>query len=394
MDTPKYSTLLAALQAVPDPRQARGKRHAWSVILTVIVAALVSGQKSGEAMAHWAHLHASTLMRLLPQPVTRLPSASTLRRALHHLDITALEETLAAFTQTLPLPQEVHARPRLLNGAHLKAQAVDGKIIRTASAHGAHVALVSLVVQGSGRVLAQDAVGNHEGEQAAVERLLARCQLRGSLTTLDAGLTTPRLAQQIRAQEGHYLMIVKRNQPAIYEAIAFLFDPPEALAFTPQERAAYYRRAETLSKGHGRLETRVVESSPFLNDFLDWPGLGQVMRRTCRRLHLKTGKVSQDVTYGLTSLGWDEAGPELLEQVMRGHWTIENRSHYVRDVTLGEDRCPIHVGHAPQALAALRNGLIGLLRAKGWSSIAHAVRFYAASVADALALISAPVPRL
>ena len=111
------------------------------------------------------------------------------------------------------------------------------------------------------------------------------------------------------------------------------------------------------------------------------------MRRTCERQSIRTGKTSRAVSFGLTNLPRAETSARLLETLWRGHWTIESQSHYVRDVTLGEDRNHMRTGQAPQALAALRNGLIGLWRRAGWTNIADAVRATAASVAAALTFI-------
>ncbi len=116
-----------------------------------------------------------------------------------------------------------------------------------------------------------------------------------------------------------------------------------------------------------------------------------MLRRTCQRIILKTGHVSEEVTYGISSLGWAEAGAAQVEALWRGHWGIENKVHYVRDVTMGEDAGQIHVGQAPHALAALRNGLLTLLRSTGVTNIADALRSYAASLEDTLALIGVPL---
>lgn len=111
------------------------------------------------------------------------------------------------------------------------------------------------------------------------------------------------------------------------------------------------------------------------------------MRRTCQRINCRTGQVERQTRYGLTSLDRTLAGPRLIEHFWRQHWTIENGSHYVRDETLGEDRSQIHIGNAPRVMAALRNGLIALLRHHGWSNIAAALRHYGASPQHALQLI-------
>ena len=114
------------------------------------------------------------------------------------------------------------------------------------------------------------------------------------------------------------------------------------------------------------------------------------MRRTCRRINARSGLVETETTYGITSLPRALAGPQQLEQFWRGHWTIENRLHYVRDETLGEDRCQVHTGQAPQALAAFRNAILSLLRFHGWSNIAAATRRYADEPQRFLRLLGVP----
>lgn len=181
-------------------------------------------------------------------------------------------------------------------------------------------------------------------------------------------------------------MVVKENQPALYQAIALLFAQPPWL---PGEKDQEYRVYKTVDKGHGRIETRVLESSTALSTYLDWPGVQQVMRRQCKRVILKTGKVSTKTTYGITSLPVIEAGPAELEGLWRRHWTIENCTHYVLDVSMGEDDCQVHTGKAPQSLSLLRRAVLALLRARGWSNIADGLRYYNASVHRALELIGA-----
>ena len=112
-------------------------------------------------------------------------------------------------------------------------------------------------------------------------------------------------------------------------------------------------------------------------------------RRTCERTIVATGEHSSEVTYGITDLTPAQAGAGELETIWRGHWSIENRVHYVRDVTMGEDGGQAHTGSTAQALAAWRNGILVLLRRAGWQNIADAVRAYAASVHHALDLIGA-----
>ena len=353
MDERKYSTLMDAVVDMPDPRKARGKRHPWALLLTLIGAALLGGQRTGRAIGQWVDDHTVELMERLPVPHKPLPSPSTLRRALRAIDVAGLEARLAQFTQTLEHPPPAATAP-------WQGQAVDGKAVRGAQAHGAKVHLVSLVDHGSGLVRQQVRVRDKSNEITAVPALLDGRDLQGTVTTMDALLTQRVLAQQIRDQHGHYLMLVKENQPALYGAIDLVFQvpPPPAVEY-------HLDHVTTIDKGHGRLETRTLERTCALNGYVDWPEVGQVLRRTCQRIILKTGVVSEEVTYGVTSLAWHEADAAMVEALWRGRWGIENKVHYVRDVTFGEDAGQIHVGQAPQALAALRNGLLTLLRSKG-----------------------------
>lgn len=292
MDMPKYSTLMDAVVDIPDPRKARGKRHPWAVLLTLISAALLAGQRNGRAIGQWVDEHAGELQTHLSLPQRPLPSTSTFRRTLRALDVAALEARLAQFTQTLDEP------PLALEAAPWQGQAVDGKAVRGAQAHGAKVHLVSLVRHGTGLVRKQVRVRDKSNEITAVPTLLQDQDLRGTVTTMDALLTQQAIAQQILAQQGHYLMIVKENQPALYAAIDLVFKVPP-----PPAPEYHVDQVTTITKGHGRLETRTLERTCALKGYVDWPGVGQVLRRTCQRIKLKTGAVSEEVTYGSTSLG-------------------------------------------------------------------------------------------
>ena len=182
----------------------------------------------------------------------------------------------------------------------------------------------------SGCVLGQRAVADKSNEITAVPLLLAGRPLCSTVTTMDALLTQHAIARQIRAQQGHYLLVVKENQPELYAHIALLFQTPPV----PVRPGALLTYSGTEERSHGRLEMRTLESRTALADYLAWPGAAQVMRRTCRRVILRTGAVSSKTTYGITSLGRDLALPAQIEAFWRGHWTIETKVHYVRDETL------------------------------------------------------------
>ncbi len=133
--------------------------------------------------------------------------------------------------------------------------------------------------------------------------------------------------------------------------------------------------ARTVQKGHGRLVVRRLEASTRLAEHLDWPGLKQVCR--LERTTTRRGEKSVEVQYAITSVARSRADAALLLDRWQGHWGIENRLHWVRDVTLGEDQCRVKSGPAPQNLAAFRNAAITLLRLDGFKEIAPTLRDFA-----------------
>lgn len=141
----------------------------------------------------------------------------------------------------------------------------------------------------------------------------------------------------------------------------------------------------TSEKNHGRREQRWLQTTTRLTGHLDWPGAQQVCRieRTTRR----DGKTQVEVDYAITSVPREQAGASELLGWWRGHWGIENRLHWIRDVTFGEDASRIRLGNAPQVLAAMRNAAISLLRNLGATNIAAALRENACKVDQLLATL-------
>ncbi len=132
------------------------------------------------------------------------------------------------------------------------------------------------------------------------------------------------------------------------------------------------QQTTTLNKGHGRVEHRELTSSTMLDGQLDWPGVKQVCR-LCRKT-LRQGAWTTEVEYAITSVVRDRADSSTLLHWWRGHWGIENKVHWVRDETFGEDRSRVRSGSAPQALAGVRNLVINWLRANKTVNLAAALR--------------------
>jgi len=178
-------------------------------------------------------------------------------------------------------------------------------------------------------------------------------------------------------------MVVKGNHPHLRATI-------ELLLSSPVSARVPVRRVVERDFGHGRIERRELICSEVLSGKTAFPGLKQIYRLERERVAKKTGKRQVEVEYGISSLSAKEAGPRELLQYRRGEWKIENQSHYVRDVTFGEDHSQVRDGRVAQVLAALRNVAIGLMRGAGQQNMAAATRYYAARPWQALALIGLP----
>ena len=387
------SVLVARLSKVPDLRRRRGLRHPLVVVLALAACAtLVVGGDSVTAIWQWAaRTSQDKLARLGARrhPWTGrflVPSERTFRRVLGKLDADALDAALGGWAADVargvvpaPVvaatpgpPEREQRRATQRSVGHpapdglLPAAAVDGKALRGArTAGGGRVFLVAAIDHATGAVLGQRQVGDKRGEGAAARDLLTGLRAPGMVWTLDALHTTKATARLITQDlHGHYILIIKGNQPIARDAAAALLRGPNAdwVATTAIED----------DRGHGRVERRIIRVAP-ADDSL-FPGAVQAFRLRRDSGGLDGVWTGKEIVYGITSLPADLAGPAQLNHYERRHWVVEDRLHWVRDVTFGEDASQLRTGTAPRALAAFRNLAISALRLAGRANIAHARR--------------------
>jgi hypothetical protein len=146
----------------------------------------------------------------------------------------------------------------------------------------------------------------------------------------------------------------------------------------------------TWDRGHGRIERRTIRTSSALQGYTTFPHALQVFRIDRHTTDLEGNPLRRETSYGVTSLSPEKAGPARLLQLARGHWEIENRLHWVRDVTFDEDRSQVRTGAGPRTLASLRNLAISLFRLRGYTNIACALRSCAWDCSAPLALMGLP----
>ncbi|HEX7162785.1 MAG TPA: ISAs1 family transposase, partial [Trebonia sp.] len=338
--------LLGLLAQVPDPRDKRGRRHALAGLLAVGIAAVIAGSRSFAAIGQRAGDAGPGVLAALG--AERGPAEeSTYRRAFALVNADLLDRVLGAWLHT----RAVRAGGRLVI-------AIDGKTVRGAKGKsGKAPHLVAALAHGIGAVPGQVAVDEKSNEIPAVRDLLkAFADLAGAVITIDALHTQSDTAQVILGRGAGYVMTVKGNMPTLYRKLKKL--PWSAIP-----------SVSAVSTGHGRRARRTVKAV-LAPAWIEFAGAAQVAQ--LRRTVTKKGKKTVEVVYLITSER--DADPAVLAAWVQGHWEIENRLHWVRDVTYLEDKSLVRTGNAPRVMATLRSLAISLLRLDGHGNIAAASR--------------------
>ena len=360
-------SLAEVLEAVPDPRGAHGLRYDLPFLLTCLMAALLCNCDSTEAVAQWCQDHLGLLRRLFGPRLFLTPSGSLYRWLLPQLDATTIEHVLGVWVQATT------------GAADDEPVALDGKTVRgarTSEQTAPH--LLAFVTHQSQETFFQIRVDEKTNEIPVAKAVLPSLPIRKRVCTADALHTHADFLGLLHDLEADGLLTVKGNQPTLYADLQTYFADPDA----------QYLQAQTIDRRRGRTEVRTIKVSTEMKAYLaaTWPHVEQVAQLT--RTVTKAGVTTSEVVYLITTLTPAKASPERLLELTRGHWSIENRSHYVRDVTFDEDRSRLRTGQAPQILAACRNLAITFIHRFGSSHIAATRRHFASCPEAALALLT------
>jgi predicted transposase YbfD/YdcC len=383
-------TLLTRLDTIDDPRSPQGCIHPLPSILALVACATAAvGNDNYTAIGEWIRdappevLHHCGVRRDPFTGALTPPSEATCRRIMTKVDPVALQAALIGPTPpaaAAPPPTTGPPEREARRARQRKAQAppppadlrdglaVDGKRLAGARRHdGSRVNLLSAVTHDQGMTRAQAEIGRKTNEIPEAPKMLKTLNITDTVVTLDALHTQRATAEAIVEADGHYLMIIKENQTALLAAAV------QRLRGTDAEYEAIGASVTVEETGHGRRERRTLRAAPAGD--IDFPHAGQVLR--IRRVTgATTGPwLTKQTVYGISDLIIEEAGPDHMMVHGRGHWSVENKSHYVRDVTFREDKSQIRTGHAPHAMAAIRNFVIATIRAAGHANIASARRW-------------------
>jgi predicted transposase YbfD/YdcC len=336
--------ITAVFDEVTDPRrETANKRHRLTDVLTIATCAVICGADTWDAIAEYGGTKEPFFRRFLPLP-NGIPSADTFARVFAKLRPDAFA---AAFGRWMAAACE---------GTGLVPVAIDGKSARRAKRNTAAgcLTVVSAWATENRLTLGQVAVPDGSNEVGVIPELLRTLDLAGAIVTIDAAGCQVANAAIIREQGGHYLLTVKGNQPALFEAVQ--------RAFTDACEADFAGVAAdgdaAVEDGHGRRDERyavVIRDPAGLPE--GWPDVAAVVQ--VNREREVGGKRTSTTHYYLTSY----AGPAAeLAGFIRGHWGIENGLHWVLDVVFREDDSRVRAGHAGANLALLRRVAVSLLK--------------------------------
>jgi predicted transposase YbfD/YdcC len=337
---------------LPDPRRAQGRRHRLSDMIVIAVTAVICCADSWADVADFGNAKRKWFETFLDLP-HGIPCCDTFERVFARLDPDGFERCFMSWSAALA------------NSSGGKLVAIDGKRIRRSFGHAwdhsTATHMVSAFAQENATVLGQLAVDCKENEIIAIPRLLELLDLSGAVVTIDAMGCQTQIAANITEKGGDYVLAVKENQPALHDALKRNLDEMILEKFA----GVRHGFAEEVEGDHGRIETRKAWVTDQLEDWLDadqrarWKDLCSVaVVESTRDLPLQP--LSVERRYFISSLAGIDA--QAMARCVRGHWSVENKLHWVLDVSFGEDQARQRKDHSAQNFSRLRRIALNLLR--------------------------------
>lgn len=346
-------SLKECFEDMPDPRRTYLCSHKLIDILMIALCATIAGSDTWPEIVEFAVDREAWLRKFLELP-HGIPSHDTFERVFARLNPKAFEKRFLTWVSGLI--------------ADLAGQvvAVDGKAIRRAGEKGAgSLYLVSAWATANRLVLGQTKVQDKSNEITAIPELLDCLDLRGCLVTIDAIGCQRKIAQQIIAQGGEYILAVKENQPGLRAHLQKVL-----AGATPQSFPAEAQYAKSVCKGHGRLEIRhcwVLADDNSINYVQQsqerWANLRCLIKVSCLRKplgeSLAPDSAPDDERYYICSL---PLSPQQALDAIRSHWQIENSLHWCLDIAFREDESRYRTGNGPENLAVVRHLAMNILK--------------------------------
>jgi len=381
-------SLYAIYQQIEDKRAARGRQYDLAGLIMVLILAKLAGMNSLLAASDWGRDQANWLREQLSLTWKRMPCPNTYKYALVRLESQQINEQFRDWLVRQAAERRCGGEPGRLDAqsaqqtAHL---AIDGKVLRGTGKQvygGEGEKLQKQVLHvyevQTGIVLQQCPITEKHNEVSMLKPMLSEVLCQGRILTADAAQSYHEFGRLVKRAGGDVILLIKDNTPQTRSDLELFFEDPQAARRT-------WQSYEQVEKGHGRRERRQILTTTDLNDYFyhTWGDIGQVFR--LQRERKTAEKSSVEVVYGLTTLSCEHCSPQRLLQLIRDHWAVENRLHWRRDATLGEDDCGVRVPAVAQMLAVLNSLILALMDLHQVPNVARQLRRFASHPDEALA---------
>jgi predicted transposase YbfD/YdcC len=382
------ASLYREFEKVNDGRAKKGQRYPLAFVLTLLMLGKMAGETTISGVREWVQEREKDLRKKLNWPKD-FPVNNTYTDVLAKTDPNEINMAIA---RVIEEAREItnYVRESIVseveNGGKKKLihTAMDGKTLRGtrghAKEHQPSVHLLALYDVESGIVIRQEAVKKKNNEITASAALLRPHLVKGRIISTDAMHTQWKFCMFVHYNDGYYLLVAKKNQKAIWKYLHSYFENKDVNI----GKMSYHKEEQ---KGHGRLEVREIWTSTEIDERFQkkWPGIAQIYK--IRRYVKEGDKEREEIVYGFTNLPTKIAKAEHILNLNQEHWYIENRLHYRRDVTMGEDASQVRIEHAPQALAAINGGVLALMDFLGVKNVASQMRHFCAHPEEAIYLL-------
>ncbi len=329
---------------IPEPRIQRCRQHELLDILFLSISAILCGADGWEEIEDFGKAQLDWLKKYFPYE-NGIPKHDTIARVLSRLDPTALQNSFISW---------MNAACELSQG---EVVAIDGKTVRRSFRNGERKSAIHMVSAWACQnniVLGQRKVNEKSNEITAIPALLKLLEVKGCIVTIDAMGCQTEIAQTIIEQGADYVLALKGNQGTLSDEVRYLFEQPSNASLMEQT-------TDDIDAGHGRIETRVCRQITINKTYLPsssrWPKLNSVIEIHATR---DDGhKITTEKRYYISSLVLDA---KKAASTVRQHWAVENKLHWVLDVTFREDESRIRRGNGAEVMSTLRRLTLNLLK--------------------------------
>jgi len=325
-----------------DPRSDKSKIYSLKDIVFLTISAVVAGADSYVEIANYGKINREWLSKYVNFPKGKSPSHDAINDFYCRLNTEKFKECFINWTS------EVCG---ITQGELIS---IDGKCLRGSYDKHDKKSAIYMVSAWAGKnemVLAQRKVEEKSNEITAIPKLLDILELKGAIVSIDAMGCQKSIAEKIIEEKADYILALKKNQSSLYEEVESRFKNIKS------------KKVDiTIEKSHGRIEERkceVIENMEFIDEAKKWKGLKTIIKISTKRTEVITSKTSEEQRYYISSTRKDA---KEFNKLIRGHWAIENKLHWVLDVQFNEDKSRVRKGNGDENFAIIRHIALNLLK--------------------------------